>query len=91
MGALTAGLVRAAQLAGAELRTGVEAIAVQAGPGGVQVETAAGETVAGETVAGESAAGETFVGTYLLANVAPSVLAALLAIRRRFRRPRVHS
>ena len=73
MGALTAGLVRAAQLAGAELRTGVEAIAVQAGPGGVQVETAAGETVAGE-----SAAGETFVGTYLLANVAPSVLAALL-------------
>jgi phytoene dehydrogenase-like protein len=68
MGALTAGLVRAARLAGAELRTGVETIAVQAGPGGVQVETVAGEPVAGET----------FVGTHLLANVAPAVLAALL-------------
>ena len=83
MGALTAGLARAARLAGAELRTGVETIAVQAGPGGVQVETVAGETVAGETVAGETVAGETvagetFVGTHLLANVAPSVLAALL-------------
>jgi phytoene dehydrogenase-like protein len=68
MGALTAALVRAAQLAGAELRTGVEVTAVQAGPGAVQVETATGET----------AAGETFVGSHLLANVAPSLLAALL-------------
>ncbi|HUY59599.1 MAG TPA: NAD(P)/FAD-dependent oxidoreductase [Solirubrobacteraceae bacterium] len=78
MGALTAGLVRAALLAGAELRTGVEVTAVHAGPGRVQVESAAGETAAGETAAGETAAGETFVGTHLLANVAPSVLAGLL-------------
>ena len=73
MGALTAGLARAARLAGAELRTGVEVTAVHAWASDVLVETAPGEPAAGET-----AVGETFVGTHLLANVAPSVLAALL-------------
>jgi phytoene dehydrogenase-like protein len=62
MGALTAGLVKAAQRAGAELRTGVEVTAVHARDGGVEAETAPGETL---------------VGTHLLANVAPSVLAEL--------------
>ena len=73
MGALTAGLVSAAQLAGAELRTGVEVTAVHAGPGGVQVETAAGGATAGGATAGQM-----LVGTHLLANVAPSMLAGLL-------------
>jgi phytoene dehydrogenase-like protein len=65
MGALTAALEAAAREAGAELRTGVEVTAVDAGSesGGVRVETAAGES---------------FAGRHLLANVAPSVLARLL-------------
>ena len=63
MGALTAALVSAGQRAGAELRTGVEVTAAHADGDGVQVETTAGET---------------FVGSHLLANVAPSLLAALL-------------
>ncbi len=65
MGALTAALVTAAHEAGADLRTGVEVTAVDAGsvPGRVTVETAAGETLIAE---------------HLLANVAPAVLSRLL-------------
>ncbi len=64
MGALTGALEVAARQAGAELRTGVEATAVEdGGAEGVVVETAGGETL---------------VGRHLLANVAPTVLARLL-------------
>ncbi len=65
MGALTAALEAAARRSGAQLRTGVEVVAVDAdmAGGGVRVETAGGET---------------FAGAQLLANVAPAVLARLL-------------
>jgi phytoene dehydrogenase-like protein len=64
MGTLTDALATVARAAGAELRTGVEVVAVDAdGPGGVCALTAAGERLATE---------------HLLANVAPSVLARLL-------------
>ncbi|HEX3802327.1 MAG TPA: NAD(P)/FAD-dependent oxidoreductase [Solirubrobacteraceae bacterium] len=63
MGALTAGLVDAAQRAGAELRTGVEVTATEAEPGRVRVTTASGDVLDAE---------------HLLANAAPSVLAKLL-------------
>jgi phytoene dehydrogenase-like protein len=63
MGKLTAALAQAARAAGAELRTGVEATAVAAGDGGVEVQTAGGST---------------FAGRHLLANVAPAVLARVL-------------
>jgi len=63
MGGLTAALADAARAAGAELRTGVEATAVEAGAGGVEVLTSGGSA---------------FAGRHLLANVAPAVLAGLL-------------
>jgi phytoene dehydrogenase-like protein len=64
MGTLTDALARVARAAGADLRTGVEVVAIDAdGPGGVGALTAAGERLATE---------------HLLANVAPSVLARLL-------------
>jgi phytoene dehydrogenase-like protein len=63
MGMLTAALADTALAAGAELRTGVEATAVEAGVGGVEVQTAGAGT---------------FAGSHLLANVAPAVLTRLL-------------
>ncbi len=74
MGALTAGLVRAARARGCGAQDR------RRGDGGSR----AGRRCAGRDgcgairPAGETIAGETFVGTHLLANVAPSVLAALL-------------
>jgi phytoene dehydrogenase-like protein len=63
MGSLTAALADAARAAGAELRTGIEATAIEAGAGGVEVRTIGGST---------------FAGRHLLANIAPAVLARLL-------------
>jgi phytoene dehydrogenase-like protein len=64
MGALTDALAVAARAAGAELRTGVEVVAVDAElPGGVHVLTANDERLS---------------ATHLLANAAPAVLAQLL-------------
>jgi phytoene dehydrogenase-like protein len=64
MGALTDALTCAARAAGAELRTGVEVVAVDPElPGEVQVLTANDERLS---------------ATHLLANVAPAVLARLL-------------
>ena len=65
MGALTGALEAAARQAGAELRTGIEVVSVEADaePGGVSVELAGGDV---------------FTGRNLLANVAPAVLARLL-------------
>ena len=65
MGALTGALEAAARRAGAELRTGVEVLSVDAdaGPGEARVETTTGETL---------------VARHVLANVAPAVLARLL-------------
>jgi len=65
MGALTAALEAAARHAGAELRTGTEVTAVDAGDG------------SGDVLA-ETAGGERISGRHLLANVAPAVLARLL-------------
>jgi phytoene dehydrogenase-like protein len=64
MGRLTAALADAAREAGAELRTGVEATAVEAEGGDIEVQTASAGT---------------FAGRHLLANVAPAVLARLLS------------
>ena len=64
MGALTGALEAVARQAGAELRTGVEATAVEANRD--------------EHVVVETAGGETIVGRHLLANIAPVVLARLL-------------
>lgn len=70
MGALSSALVAAAQAAGAELRTGVEVVAIEAGEAGAEVQSAGVEV--------HSAGGGRFVAEHLLANVAPAVLAALL-------------
>ena len=65
MGALTGGLVAAAGAAGAELRTGVEVTAIEAGMTGPPVRVSTSD-------------GEELPASHVLANVAPLVLARLL-------------
>jgi phytoene dehydrogenase-like protein len=76
MGTLTDALATVARAAGAELRTGVEVVAIDAGgPGGVGGAVGVGS--AGD-VGVVTATGERLATAHLLANVAPSVLARLL-------------
>ncbi len=65
IGALTGGLVAAAGAAGAELRTGVEVTAIEAGMTGPPVRVSTSD-------------GEELPASHVLANVAPLVLARLL-------------
>ncbi|MDE3134307.1 MAG: NAD(P)/FAD-dependent oxidoreductase [Acidobacteriota bacterium] len=76
MGALTDALAAAAREAGAELRTGVEVVAVDADGGGAGGSGANGG--GGHAAHVEMASGERLVAEHLLAAVAPSVLARLL-------------